>query len=858
MVELMVAGVLIVVGALGVMAVFGSVARSIQYGKAKTLASNLCQELQQILKQKNYYRVLVTTAPLFDTNFTPAIPYDNGFFPPETILEGGITFTRYAYVEVAQEVSGDITTLAPTSLDTGLKLLTVTTVWQQSGEFRSTSVKNVLANPDAVMTTSILRGKITNSVTGANIPNATVQVSENTGFIDTTNATGDYVIGLYPGSYNILISAQGYFDKLVGVSVPANTTVNQNVTLNAVSTRTLSGWVWTRDHLVISQIMGSTNSAAPSGMKAEYVEIFNPTTFTWTVSGRLGLKFQSLPWLGAEHDIVIDYSGSPANIVPGGYYLFANTGPIVINGISVTPDAVWDGTLGGANDINFPYFSAAAGAEDFNIIPITTDGIQEGAGSLKLVDTFTGVAIDTVGWRGGGGGFWPPSYEMTPINQMNGLQVNEQFTRLSSTAGVSGTVGRAYDIGYNFYDFWDTSQAGGTIYTPKNTLSAPETVTSGSPAIGGAVSCTDGLSSADTIDWEFFNNGVSDAYAGRFVLNNVATGTWSLYYGLGRLFYQTDNVVVPVGVGNMYFPSATTVPAWTNPGLAHVYLTTTTEEGWILGTVTNVLAGGIAPGIQVTNGVNTAIASSAWPYRYLLRTTPGIYNIRANPGNLNPSYVSSTLDGVVVNIGQITSGADFVLTQGGALNGFVTRDGTNPLPGMAVTATNSAGLVAGNVVSGANGRFSMFNLSTGTYNVEVQTSSGETVLPTVKLSTVTVASNVWTATFTVAGAAGFITGTVSAGGTPIRTGTIIVASTGAIVTPPSLSSTTLAGAGYYLVSSYETGDYRLEVRGSTSTPYNIYGFYPTWNGAAWVTTARSSTTVTVIPGQTKSGVSFVW
>jgi prepilin-type N-terminal cleavage/methylation domain-containing protein len=858
LVEMLVALSLLSVGALSFFGVFGGIARGVQNAKARSLAANLCQEQVQILKQKNYYRVLVTTAPAFDLRFSTPVPYDTSYFPPETVLEGGITFTRLTNLDIAQEVSGNITTLAPTSSDTGMKLLTVTTVWTQGEDVRKVETRNVLSNPDAVMTSSILRGRLTNASTAAALPGGSVVVSENTGFVDTTNATGDYEINLFPGNYNLFVTAPGFFSKTVSVSIPANAAVTQNVALDPMATRTLTGWAWVTDHLVISQVMGQVPTSLPSGIKGEYVEIFNPTTFTWTVSGNIGLKFRPLAWIGPERDIAINFAGSPATIAPGGYYLFANTGPVVVNGVNVMPDAVWDATVGGSNDTNFPYFDTTPGAEDFNIIPINTDGAQEGAGHLRLVDTGTGATLDTLGWEGGGGGFFPADYEAIPIDQVAGLQNNEQYTRLSSTAGASATLGRAYDMNYNFYDFWTTGHAGGAMYTPNNTGSSTQTVLSGTPPIGGTVSCTDGLSAPDTVEWEFYTNGVTSAWAGRFYLLNVATGTWSVYLGSGTQFQQIDNVVVPVGGGDIPIPDASTVPPWQNAGYSHVFLTTTTTDGWVLGRVLNTAGTGIAPGIQVTNNLNTVTASNLSPYRYFLRTIPGVYDLTANPNNANASYVSAVQPGVTVNAGQITSGVDFVLSQGGGLNGFVSRDGTNPLPGIAVTATNGLGLVETTAVSGADGRFRMSNMSTGTYLVEAQTASGESATPASVSTAVVVGVTRFVSTFTVSGASGFITGGVTVGGDVLRTGVLVVASTAAIVNPPSLSTTTLLGAGYYVASSLESGSYLLEVRGSTNPRYNIYAFYPTWNGSIWTTVVRSSTNVSVAAGETKTGIGFAW
>jgi Tfp pilus assembly protein PilV len=91
LIELMIAAVILVVAALGVMGVFVFIAKSIQHSKCRGLASNLTQEQLQVLKQKNYYRVMVTTTTAFRTEFSPSVPYDTGYFPPKPSWKGALT-----------------------------------------------------------------------------------------------------------------------------------------------------------------------------------------------------------------------------------------------------------------------------------------------------------------------------------------------------------------------------------------------------------------------------------------------------------------------------------------------------------------------------------------------------------------------------------------------------------------------------------------------------------------------------------------------------------------------------------------------------------------------------------------------
>src|ERR1019366_3173488 len=111
--ELMIAVALIGIGILGAVATFSGIQKSIQYSKFRTLATNIAQEKMQIIMQKPYYEVLVTTAPAVRTDVTPNISYDPNYFIPETVTEGAISFTRYTQIQVVQEVNGVISILDP-------------------------------------------------------------------------------------------------------------------------------------------------------------------------------------------------------------------------------------------------------------------------------------------------------------------------------------------------------------------------------------------------------------------------------------------------------------------------------------------------------------------------------------------------------------------------------------------------------------------------------------------------------------------------------------------------------------------------------------------------------------------------
>jgi len=239
----------------------------------------------------------------------------------------------------------------------------------------------------------------------------------------------------------------------------------------------------------------------------------------------------------------------------------------------------------------------------------------------------------------------------------------------------------------------------------------------------------------------------------------------------------------------------------------------------------------------------------------------GYNNITANPDNLNPNYISISSQSVYVGSGEIHSGVDFVLYQGAKIRGFITRDGINALPSVGVAVFNSNNVAVDQQVSGLDGKFVTNNISTGTYRVEPVVGSKEEVTPSTYSVTLAVpGSTVFSTTFTVKNALGYITGVVTYQGKPIKTGVLLVVTTttlaGAPPVPPNLNNSTLTGASYFLTSSNEEGKYSLEVRQSTSPTYNVYGYYTLYPNFTILSSVKNS--ISVLSGQTTSGVNFSW
>ncbi|HAT72598.1 MAG TPA: hypothetical protein DCS63_07265 [Elusimicrobia bacterium] len=833
LVELMVALAVLTIGVVGLAGSFSFIQKAIQASKNRTLASNLAQEKMQILKQKVYYQVLITSDPAHNTtDFAPqSIDYDPGYFPPENVTEAGVTYTRYTYVQVAREDSGGMVLLAPNIPDTGMKLITVTVVWSQGGTKKKITLRNMMSNPDTVMSNSIFNGQVRDSSTLSPINGALVSTVENAGWRDTANISGQYNINASPGNYTMVASAKNYFTQTRAVSISANQTQSQTFDLVKMATGTITGYAWLADHLVISQIVGSSISVA--GYDQEYVEIYNPTTYTWTVDGNIGLKFQRAVDT-AKHTIQLSYIID--EIQPGGFYLFANTTTISAVGMEIDADAVWDD---GNTVFDFPHF-----ASQHNIIPVAEDGGGEGCGAVELYRVSDGKIIDQVGWDRSNESKTAPFYEADGYNQGIGLQRNEFFCRKPSPAGADSSYGPAYDSNNNNVDIYGLQPA---FNAPNNTDSAAKPAIAATPAAGAVVTCSDGLSGSAVAA---LTGNPPSAF---FTLVDVATGAWTTLISSGIYSLQVDSVTI-AAAGDVYlFPSSTT------------FLSQEISEGLITGRVLNAYSLPISPAIVVTPGaMGSPTGASTSNGRYTLRVMPGLVDVTANPVSAgNALYVTQSSNTIPIAAGEVHSGVDFILYQGSRVSGFITRDGINPLPGVAVAIVDSNGIARDQQVSGLDGRFTSVNVSTGLYFVRPSVGSHELVSPDSVMETLdTPGLTVFSDTFTVSGAMGYVTGAVRSGGLPIKTGVLIVVTaanlTGTPPAPPDLSAATLADTPYYLVSSMEDGTYTAEVRGSTSTLYNVYAYYPTPAGTTATIVSTKTANVSVVSGQTTTGVNFLW
>jgi len=851
-IELMVAVAVVSIGVLGLIVAFSGGQKSIQMSRDKTLASNIAQEKMQILEQQTYFMLVPTNNPSYLPDGTP---YDTVNFPPETILEGGVAFTRYAYVQVVKEVSGVLKVLPPTTPDTGMRQITITVEWIERGQTKMLALNSVLSNPNTVEANSVFTGTVQNAATGSPIIGALVDVAENLGWRSVVNSAGGYSIQLSPGSFNLEASAAGYFSQYVYQSVGANQTVSQNFQLTAMSSGSVTGDAWVNPGIVISQIVGATNTVTGccGTQDVEYVELFNPTTAQISIAQGTGSSSHASEnfYINTQAGIatnsdIMGCGGAQcvfisSSVNAGGYFLIASFPSFVLNGQWVTADAYYNSTT--------PAPDVIANAS---------------CGSVQIM-TNNGNIVDQACWSGNScsGVTLNCNGAMIPTDPNCGLNTGisapgctdspwegNQLVRYSSPTYLGrGVFGSAYNSEINSLDFIYPISGNiatlGLNYNPFVSVSSTLTVVSGVPAIGAVVSANDGLSSSTTA------YSVGSPPVAQFELSDVATGTWTVLITSAAYELENDTVTIP-NQGSVYvFPSSTTI------------LTSSATAGFISGQATNASGNPISlPSlIEVSpNGAGSSIYANGSTGFYLLRVSSGLINVTANPNSLNPDYVSISSIAIPVTFGEITGGVDFTLSQGGSLTGFVTRDGINGLQGVAITATDVNGITQDQEVTNATGRFTTIALATGTYSIRLPLDTTETSNPTVASAVALQGQTVFVATFTITGALGTISGNVTLGGAPISTGVLIVVTTNTLPSgPPILSSSTLTTNAYYATSSLENGTYSVQVRQNTSSTYYLYGYYETVSPTGVVSIIQKSLSgITIIEGQTVSGENLAW
>lgn len=822
LVELMITVALLSVVGLGIAGAFGYIARSIQTSRAKTLAINLCQEQIESLKDQSYYQLIPTITPLYHPDL-PSIAYDNQFYPPENITIGNNRFTRYTYVERVMVSGSSVTAVPYDSLDTGLKRITVSSVWRIGSYWYKSSLVNLLANSEQ-SSSGGFQGTIT-AVGGGVLPDVDVFTQGDSYNHDFTDTLGKYAFAVTPGSYTLVATAPGYFSATSSAyAITAGNIQTVDLALSPMSSGTITGIAFVNDRPLISQVVSETNTVCGDGLNhnVEYIELFNPTTYpinvaqTGPLNQFLKLNYYDEVAGSNKTDAQFNFTYVSTYIPPGRHYLIANATYFTVLGTAITPDAYY-GTLY-SNYIR-----------------------KDKAGALELILASDGSLLDKVGWDDNNN--TAPRFEGTSKNlaSSDGIGAANQLVRVSSPSAPSSVYGPAFDSDDNSVDFYFTA----LTYPPGTKASAAKTVISGRPAFGAVITANDGLSTS-TAAYRKVVGGV--AYA-TFTLTGVATGQWTIQIASGTAALTVSSVSVPSSGWVAVAPSSATSPAWPLINLPHAILTESTNNGIVTGYVRDPTGTGLSGIAVLVEPSGTATTNSSG--YYAISVASGTYSIIANSGSTNANYGSATIASVVVGAGQTNGGNDLVISGAGRANGYVCNSNvSNPYAGVSIAAFDANSILRAQTVSGSDGRYTLQNLSTGTYRVEAIIDSAQSATPSNFSISIVAGSNVFVGTHTISGAYGTITGTATVSGAPITTGALVIATTGTITgtLPPDISSATMSGAPYYMASTLSDGTFRIQVRVSTaSANFNLYGWYTTYSGTT-PNPVKRTTSVTVTGG----------
>ena len=859
--DIIIALAVVSIGALGFIKAFGTLTRGLHNSRLNTIAVNLAQEKIESLKNLSYYSLLVTTATMTNGNLN--ITYDSSNYAPETFSYWGqTTLTRAVIVSYAAPVNGKVQALPYTDNDPGLKMITVYVFWNDNGTWKKTSFTNMRENPDIATLNASISGHVYVSPGNTALPDAVVSVLGSPQWNATTDVNGKYSLSVSSGDYMVGASSYGYYGASAGpLAVPSAGSVAQDLYLSAIGSGTVAALsVYFSSHILVSQVVADTLTWVADGtwQDVQYVELFNPTTFPvqigsavgcvpGTASADLQLNFTCGPNCSSKSLSNIPLCYSTPTVQAGSFYLIANTSfSFIVAATSVTPDAYFANAY-------YPAYSWT-----------NTEIIQANhAGAVYVTNAADNGIIDGVGWSHTANSVNTapmPGTIGTGIPQRNGLATGDQIVRMSSPCAEVAGFGRAYDTQDNYNNFlYDPTSPGSFFYSPAyGTLSGWFSNLSGFPAIGGFASSDDGLSSPAVISsatsFNPLNGGGASqgCYYGYFDIPNVATGAWMVTVASEALEEVISSVSVPVPGSMVLVLSTSTSPAiFTSTGL--VPMTESAVGGYVAGTIENA-AGVPLNGITVTGPGGSALTGPSGLYFLALDTGTG-QTVTANPAQADPIYVSQA-QSLDVLLGEVTT-QNFELSQGGGIMGYATT-GLAALPGVVFVASSAAGGSATGTTD-ATGHFYITNLATGTYSVTPSLNSYESSNPTqVSNVSLTVAgSSEFSSSFTISGVLGTFAGVVSAGGSAITTGALIIASTATLSYPPPIiyGSSATGQAYFYATASKPDGTYALPVRGSStaqSYTYNLLAVYSTVNPAtgAVVIVSQSMNGQTVNEGAT--------
>jgi hypothetical protein len=469
LVELAIAIAILGLGVIVVLKSTSGLANALLSSRKKAQADSLIDSHIGSLEKRPYNEIPVSNNPTAIPDLNPIVFYDGTNYPIVSQNLLGRIFKLYTLVERVKvdPVTNNVAIVPANDPDTGLKRIRVTAVWSDRGSLLTREVSRMKAQ-DLPGTTVRMTGQVTET-NGDAVPFALVRYASLSGLWDTvTDGNGNFSFSALSGSGNLIVRRPPLFaeaSRPVAVA-PNEFTKTENMVLSRHPLWDVSGVVWTSTRPLISMIAGNILDGAIS---QEFVELYNPSTFPWTVQNMLKLRF------GQDNQMVNDVAIAQwiqMEIQPNGFYLFANQNTVTILGVTRNADARWNGPIIQTEHEN-------------------GGGVPEGYGGLELVNIPDGTVLDRVGWQKNNAQR-PQLYSVSPINNI--LHDGEAFFRRSSTStlflplGGSGPTDRApaYNSGDNSLDFFIDANPK-TPYGAHGPLFYNRKPVAGTPAVGALV-----------------------------------------------------------------------------------------------------------------------------------------------------------------------------------------------------------------------------------------------------------------------------------------------------------------------------------------------------------------------------------
>ncbi|MBI5200359.1 MAG: type II secretion system protein, partial [Elusimicrobia bacterium] len=641
--EVMIAVMILSVVVIGAVQSFRQITQAIRAGRSKTIAANLVQERMEVLKNMSYYQLLVTTDTDVESHFTPNLTYDRVNYTKETITLWGLpAFSRAVRISYATISSNTVTEATSNSYDTGLKLVTVYLWWQDNDIWKKIELRSLYANPDASNLDSGFKGQV-NGYGGTPLVNARVEVVGNNEWqtVSGSGASDNWSMPVTGGTYTLLFSADGYYDKVVSgqTCVRGAYTTVATQQLTQIATGTIAGVLWVSSTPVISMVVASTPTDAGA---TEFVEVYNPSTYTWLMDySHVQLWYMNH---NTDSPAQIPLNVITPSIAPNGFYLIANRASITIGGVTRAADAVYSSV------------GADTSKDDSDGAVALFDPNDPGFASLDNPMTF-------FCWDNGTGQPAPSCGN----DAMGTLTDNDQYVRYATTGSLNMAYGPAYNTRDSAANFERVSPI---LYGPRNSTSGTLTTITGTPAHSAYVFANDGNSQVVTAGSS--GMGTNAEYA-VFYLTGVTTGTWRVTVAKGNYTQTYTNVVVTQN-NTTWIPNSATSPSWTETGYNYGILKSSATGGFIQGYVYGDGATYWTPLSSVlveANGTRVRTASDGY---YLLNTATGAVTVNANYNDDDPTYVNDHYDTTVVEGGFVTAPPSpyFHLGNAAKLTGYVT------------------------------------------------------------------------------------------------------------------------------------------------------------------------------------------